>query len=279
MIDPGSEHHNDLPSFTAYAKRLSLSESSTVYVGTRYEYVVASSLSRLGFQLTRTGRQSDRGIDLLGHWHVPSLPSPLRVLLQCKAYNKKLTPANVRELEGSFTGAPAGWQGEGVLGFLATTSPATQGMRDALGRSRLPVGFLQIDSEGKVLQFLWNHEAGQRGLEGLGVTTRFKPGSEGGGVDAEIGLTWKGWIMNEDGQASKIPDDEPEIEMPKATSSRRKVKAVAEVVEVKAKPKAVARKVIKPAVKVKEEKRPATKRVKSKPAVKLGPTGKKKKGS
>lgn len=200
IIAPGSEQHNDLNSFLDYAKRVELADTSTVYVGTHYEYTVASSLQSLGFDLTRTGRASDYGIDLLGHWSVPSLPKPIRVLLQCKAHNKGLTPANVRELEGAFPGAPAGWRGGGVLGFLVATNQATKGMRDALIRSHLPMGFLQVTAEGTVLQFIWNHEAAQQGLEGMGVTNRFSPRSgekehHGNGLEQEIALTWKGWTL------------------------------------------------------------------------------------
>lgn len=203
VIAPGSEQHNDLSSFLDYAKRLELAETSTVYVGTHYEYTVASSLRSLGFDLTRTGRASDYGIDLLGHWSVPSLPKPIRVLLQCKAHSKGLTPANVRELEGAFPGAPAGWRGGGVLGFLVATNQATKGMRDALIRSHLPMGFLQVTAEGTVLQFIWNQEAAQQGLEGMGVTNRFTPQREekkrdGNGLEQEIALTWKGWTLRKE---------------------------------------------------------------------------------
>lgn len=203
VIAPGSEQHNDLPSFLDYAKRLELSETSTVYVGTHYEYTVASSLQNLGFDLTRTGRASDYGIDLLGHWNIPSLPRPIRVLLQCKAHSKGLTPAHVRELEGAFPGAPAGWRGGGVMGFLVATHQATKGMRDALIRSHLPMGFLQATAEGTLLQFIWNHEAAKQGLEGMGVTNRFTPQteekhSEGNGLEQKIALTWKGWTLSKE---------------------------------------------------------------------------------
>jgi hypothetical protein len=204
MIVPGSEQHNDIQSFLDYAERLELSQTSTVFVGTHYEYTVASTLQNLGFDLTRTGKASDYGIDLLGHWNVPSLPKPIRVLLQCKAHNKGLAPANVRELEGAFPGAPAGWKGGGVMGFLVATNQATKGMRDALIRSHLPMGFLQVTAEKRVLQFVWNHEAAQQGLEGMGVTNRFTPqldekGSvEGNGLEQEIALTWNGWTLSKE---------------------------------------------------------------------------------
>ncbi|KAI5296601.1 hypothetical protein KEM55_005760, partial [Ascosphaera atra] len=70
---------------------------------------------------------------------VPALPHPLRVLVQCKALNKKVGPNFIRELEGTFTGAPVGWRGEGVFGILASTREATRGVRDAMAKSRFPL--------------------------------------------------------------------------------------------------------------------------------------------
>ncbi|OMP82097.1 Required for respiratory growth protein 7, mitochondrial [Diplodia seriata] len=223
-IAPGSEHHHDLPSFLAYASRVNLEPNRSVYVGTHYEYTVAATLKRLGFRLTRTGRASDFGIDLLGTWHLPipkttrtkrriavasdngaggdddssrsrdGSQAPLRVLVQCKASNTILNPKNVRELEGAFTGAPARWREEDFLGLLATTKKATKGVMEALGRSRWPMGFLKVEPDGRVEQFLWNASARARGLEGLGVTLRYMVDerNEDGQVKSDIALTWLG---------------------------------------------------------------------------------------
>ncbi|KAK8152425.1 hypothetical protein BC567DRAFT_140202, partial [Phyllosticta citribraziliensis] len=214
-IAPGSENHHDLPSFLAYAERVDLSSKASVYVGTHYEYTVATTLARLGFKLTRTGRARDYGIDLLGSWTLPvPVPRPLRVLLQCKCSNKKLGPDKVRELEGAFTGAPTEWRQEDFLGLLATTNSATKGIIEALGRSRWPMGFLKIEHDGRIEQFLWNRSAQARGLEGLGVIVRYMlPTVEGGAappiesntkakakakkgesetVRTDVGLTWDG---------------------------------------------------------------------------------------
>ncbi|KAK7523273.1 hypothetical protein IWZ03DRAFT_386 [Phyllosticta citriasiana] len=212
-IAHGSENHQDLPSFLDYAERVDLSPKASVYVGTHYEYTVATTLSRLGFKLTRTGRARDYGIDLLGSWTLPVPASwstnaqlsesdpaatstgtdstariraptlPLRVIIQCKCSNKKLGPDKVRELEGAFTGAPTEWRQEDFLGLLATTNSATKGIIEALGRSRWPMGFLKIEHDGRIEQFLWNRSAQTRGLEGLGVTVRYMlPPLGAGGV-------------------------------------------------------------------------------------------------
>jgi len=206
-IKPGSKEHNDLRSFEHHAAKTGISTTSTVYIGTHYEYTVMETLKSYGFSLQRTGRASDLGIDLLGHWSVPSLPIPLRVLIQCKARGKRLAPETVRELEGAFSGAPAGWQGDGVLGFLVAAQPATKGMRDALTRSKLPVGFFQISRSGQAQQCLWNHVAGDGGLEGVGVVANYVEGGERGlDVEKEIALTWNGWTVSRKTNEVKKPE-------------------------------------------------------------------------
>lgn len=194
-----SPHHSDLPSFLAYASRVDLDPTSNVYVGTHFEYTVLTSLARYGFSLRRVGGVSDCGIDLLGTWSLPLPPSAsspsdlpqaptLRILVQCKAVQRP-GPHLIRELEGAFVGAPAGWRGRagGVLGLLVTERAATKGIRDALGRSGWPMGFVACSREGKVEQMLWNRRAEEEGWEGLGVGTRFN--GDGG---REVGLVWRG---------------------------------------------------------------------------------------
>ncbi|KAI2636896.1 hypothetical protein GGS26DRAFT_546288 [Hypomontagnella submonticulosa] len=199
---PGSSsEHHDLASYAAYAERTGLDIESKTYVGTRYEYAVAEALSRLGFSLKRIGGRSDAGIDLLGTWRVPSssTETPLRVLLQCKASSSqstKIGPHHVRELEGAFVGAPPGWRisrpGSGVLGFLVAQRPATKGMRDALGRSRWPMGYVSCTQDGRLEQMLWNGRAEEEGLEGLGVGVRFCEDAAGGRTEQRLVLTWNG---------------------------------------------------------------------------------------
>ncbi|KAI1379416.1 hypothetical protein F4677DRAFT_442394 [Hypoxylon crocopeplum] len=197
---PSSEHH-DGASYAAYAARIGLDLESKTYIGTRYEYIVSSALAPLGFSVKRVGGRSDYGIDLLGTWRVPSTPTvtstsnpePLRVLLQCKvsSQNTKIGPHHVRELEGAFVGAPPGWRGPGVLGFLVAQKPATKGMRDALGRSRWPMGYVSCSQDGRLEQMLWNRRAEEEGLEGMGVSVRFCEDASGQ-TEQRLVLTWKG---------------------------------------------------------------------------------------
>lgn len=194
---PSSSNHHDLPSFLAYANRASVSSTSTLYVGTRYEYIVLDSLCRYyGFDLTRVGGVLDDGIDLIGTWNAtPPLPRSFRVLVQCKALRSKAGPNHIRELEGSFLGSPAGWQGDGVLGIFASTREATRGVRDALAKSRYPlIWFLVGIEDGDVKQALWNQKARDIGLQGLAAAVRFNAvdGLPRSPEKASIVLTWDG---------------------------------------------------------------------------------------
>lgn len=185
-------NHSDLPSFLEYASRVNLDPQSTLYVGTHYEYTVQSALEGLGMSLKRIGGSSDYGIDLLGTWSLPSVPQPLKVLIQCKALGKKVQPYHARELEGTFVGAPQGWREPGVLGFLVSRKLATMGVRKAVGRSKWPMGYVRCDADGKILQMLWNRRAEQGGLEGIGVGLKYTGGDLN---DKEAVLTWKGDVI------------------------------------------------------------------------------------
>ncbi|KAK1995492.1 hypothetical protein LX36DRAFT_160770 [Colletotrichum falcatum] len=187
--DPSTTHHRDLPSFLAYAERTGLDVSSTVYVGTRYEYIVSSTLSQYGIQAVRVGGVSDNGIDLLGTWDVPSQNQPLKVILQCKGGSQRAGPSLVRELEGTFIGAPVGWRGNGVVALLVSVKTASKGVREALSRSHWPMGFVSCSSDGTVRQMLWNQRAEEEGLRGMEVTMRH---AEAGNAESQIVLTYNG---------------------------------------------------------------------------------------
>ncbi|KAL8407943.1 hypothetical protein RB594_006664 [Gaeumannomyces avenae] len=185
--EPATSQHQCLDSFLQHAKRTGLDPGSTIYVGTHFEYTVMRSLSRYGFSLRRVGGVSDFGIDLLGTWTVPSSPTPLKVLLQCKAMSRKALPHHIRELEGAFVGAPTGWRGRNVVGFLATQQPASKGVRESLGRSRWPMGFITCSQLGQVQQMLWNAGAVDQGLSNLGVTMQ-----HGANGDSQVALSFRG---------------------------------------------------------------------------------------
>ncbi len=75
------------------------------------------------------------------------------------------------------------------MGLLAASRPATKGIRESLMRSRWPMGFIFCSRLGLVQQILWNGCATDEGLDGLGVTMRYAPGS---GQDQQLVLTWNG---------------------------------------------------------------------------------------
>ena len=190
--------HHDLHSFFAYARYAPLAPTSTVYVGTHYEYLCSDALRRLSFTLTRTGGRADAGIDLLGTWKLPSLPDPLRVLVQCKAMKAKVSPECVRELEGAVAGAPDAWKGVGTVGVLCGKKPATQGVRDAVRRSGMPVVWVMVEEvgegeekSGRVRQMLWNERVQDLGLEEMGIGLKHIVRGEKG-LTKETVLLWNG---------------------------------------------------------------------------------------
>lgn len=142
--------------------------------------------------LKRVGGKSDYGTDLIGKWTLPSIPQPLKVLVQCKA-SKFFGPMQTRELEGAFVGAPQGWREQGVLGLLASQKPATKAHREALYRSRWPMAYIFCKADGKILQMLWNHRAGQEGLERISVGVKYTGGDIS---EKELILMWEGKVLS-----------------------------------------------------------------------------------
>ncbi|KAL6235233.1 hypothetical protein BDW75DRAFT_210237 [Aspergillus navahoensis] len=194
---PSTSLHNDLPSFLSYAKRTGLPEKSTTYQGTLYEYIVQAHLRNSAFDLHRIGGRSDLGIDLIGTWHVgpnPITDPPVRVIVQCKALKSKIGPHVVRELEGvtarHFAVALARGSGGGV-GVLVCPRETSKGVREALGRSAMPLVCMMVERNGRLRQVLWNGRVEGLGLSGLGVEILYPNYGEIEG-EAEARLTWGG---------------------------------------------------------------------------------------
>ncbi|KAJ5287324.1 hypothetical protein N7478_003010 [Penicillium angulare] len=196
---PPSQHHDNLTQFLTYASRISLPETSTVYVGTHYEYTVLQSLRRCALALHRIGGRDDAGIDLAGTWHLPEheRERAVRVLVQCKALKTKLGPNLVRELEGTLRQAPVGWRTGQTVGMLVSPREATKGVRDALARSSFPLFWMMVERDGTLRQALWNARAEALGLGALGVETRYDMSDRGDpGATSEprkeVTFTWDG---------------------------------------------------------------------------------------
>ena len=189
--EPPTKEHNSRASFLEYATRTGLDSASTVYHGTLYEYTVQESLHRFGMNLQRSGGAFDKGIDLVGTWSIPQFRKPLKIIVSCKVQGKttQTGPRLIRELEGSFAGAPPGWREPGVLGFFVAPKAATKGMRDTLGRSRWPMGCAMCSSDGIITQLLWNQTASECGLGHLGVGIRYTGHNP---PQTEVVLMWKG---------------------------------------------------------------------------------------
>ena len=201
---PPSQNHHDLPSFLAYAHRIDLPETSTVYQGTHYEYTVQQTLRHSAFCLHRVGGRDDAGVDLVGTWHLPAREHPLRVFVQCKALKNKVSPNLVRELEGSFRLPPPATTGGGgggaaeKAGVLVSTREATKGVRDAMARSAYPVMWMMVERDGSLQQVLWNTKVEELGVGRLGVEVRHHTSThasravDGTTRDKDIVLTWDG---------------------------------------------------------------------------------------
>ncbi|PWY89527.1 hypothetical protein BO94DRAFT_565318 [Aspergillus sclerotioniger CBS 115572] len=185
-------NHHSLPSFLTHATRTSLPPTSTTYIGTHYEYTTQQTLLSSALLLHRTGGRSDAGLDLLGTWHLPTHEHPLRVLVQCKALKTKLGPNLVRELEGTFSQAPVGWRGSGVVGVLVSPREATKGVREALARSRFPIVWCLVELGGRLRQVLWNGAVEGLGVGELGVRVVYGGGEDKGGDGNGVELTWEG---------------------------------------------------------------------------------------
>jgi len=155
---------------------------STHALGTAFETHTLRLLKHHLFTLTHTGQRNDRGIDLCGHWAVPSHPTPIPVIIQCKA-SSRLGPDAVRALEGALAGS--GRFSEG-MGILVGKVKATRGVREALQRSGKRVGYFCVE-EDRVMQMIWNERANEEGLGGLEVTKLF-------GCEA-VGLRWAGTLV------------------------------------------------------------------------------------
>lgn len=202
-----SAHHHSLATFLAHAARSSLSPTSTVYVGTYYEYLCQATLPRLGFHgLTRMGGRADRGIDLLARWTLPSLPYALRAIVQCKATKAAPAPERIRELEGVLAGAPDGWRAaNNTVAVLCATQAATRGVRDAVRRCRIPAVWVMLDEQpgspgtGRVRQVLWNEKVAAMGAQGVGVGVRYVVGAHENNsarLEKEAVLLWEGREWN-----------------------------------------------------------------------------------
>ena len=136
--------------------------------------------------------------------------------MQCKNLKAKAGPNLIRELEGAFVGAPPGWKGESVVAVLCAGREATKGVREAIRGARRGLVWIMVEDinrageetevdadieaegTGRIRQVLWNDRVASLGLEGIGVQTKYSAPQDGGTVDREAVLTWKGEMWEPD---------------------------------------------------------------------------------
>jgi hypothetical protein len=220
-LRPPGRKHDSLGSFLDYAKSRGLRTTSSTYVGTYYEYLCLLALRRLGFSLIRTGGSKDKGIDLLGVWHLPSLPHPLRCIVQCKSHAAGSRPDTIRAIEGAFSGAPARWRNGNAVGVVCARDRATVGVVKAIKGSPRALVWITVDgggetgSEGegmrggrtgggKIRQVLWNQAAADLGAHGMGVQIIHRESDTTMGGEAV--LTWKGQRWEPEGWVEETND-------------------------------------------------------------------------
>lgn len=164
-VTPTSLPYHDRRSFLSWSTRNKINRNSTWFIGTQYEYTVIKALQAKNFTLKRCGGANDQGIDLIGHWTLPSPRTGLKILVQCKVGSP--TPAFARELEGACSGGREEWRKEDVMAWLASPKPASSETWKTMERSTRPMGFAQISEGGLVQDLRWNAPAQEAGLDGL----------------------------------------------------------------------------------------------------------------
>lgn len=134
---------------------------------------------------------TDRFMESIQPWlrdrHAANLARSLRIIVQCKLVTRKrpVGPMHIRELEGAFAAAPSGWRSGPVMAILISNRAATQGLRDALVRSRSPMGYMWVDERrGLLKQFVWNVAAEAGPL--VGVTVGLKRVGRGKWIEAAL---------------------------------------------------------------------------------------------
>jgi len=130
---------------------------------------VKEALRSFGMSLERTGGSGDKGVDLLGTWTIPNLPSEQSqkprvydALVQCKC--TKIGPAAIRELDGTVSS-----KRPETVGILAAPKHCSPGIRKHMAMSLRPLMYLCLGKKkGVVEQIIWNTPASAL-LPGVGV--------------------------------------------------------------------------------------------------------------
>ncbi|KAF9315741.1 hypothetical protein BG003_002688 [Podila horticola] len=189
---PGT--HNDLSSFD----QLDHNTNSTIYQGTRFEYLTQDILKKqLGIYTQRSAGNNDLGVDLRGTWFLPLSSSPqpgdhvrhLKVIVQCKKMVAKIGPKFVRELQGSLS-----FETQPTMAILAISSEYTKQALLPYAKSIWPMALAVIDTEtNECRKLMWNRAA-DKVMHGLHVGTKWIP-SKSGKMESRPVLCFDGKVL------------------------------------------------------------------------------------
>ncbi|KAF8589123.1 hypothetical protein K439DRAFT_1333444 [Ramaria rubella] len=193
-----------------------LNRLSAVHRGVAFEKRALSVLqSQLSMSLQKTGGKSDGGIDLQGWWWLPPSKrdpvSPatwkgtdgiarrrLRVIGQCKAEKKKMSPNYVRELEGVLGRHDSR---QPTVGLLISQSPFTRSTVLRAFSSSIPLFLLHLPPEADdAVDGEGSAEGGShKAPAGIGSAVwNAALGSEQGLLAGEFEARWE-WSLNTGG--------------------------------------------------------------------------------
>ncbi|KAL3900380.1 MAG: hypothetical protein SGCHY_001388 [Lobulomycetales sp.] len=135
--------------------------ASTVERGTRFELLALAELTRLSFQLTRSGGANDLGVDLFGFWKLgPRVCHP--VIVQCKCEARRVGTSYLRELEGSLSR-----RAPNEVGFLVSSGGFTKNSISYASGSKLRLVLVTMHhDDGFIKEFRMNAPAKEQ-LSGI----------------------------------------------------------------------------------------------------------------
>ncbi|KAK9462249.1 uncharacterized protein V1516DRAFT_674131 [Lipomyces oligophaga] len=158
--------HDSLETFLNYSDAIGLAKSSTVYIGTLYEYVVQEALSlNASMALVRCGGKDDKGIDLRGtislsdYEHSDANPA-IPVIVQCKfETTRKPGVRYIRELSGTLDHFRLD-----TLAILVAPLPLSSSALDTMCAASRPIAYCCVPgahARGTLHQMIWNRAAGK----------------------------------------------------------------------------------------------------------------------
>jgi len=146
-VKPSTPH--DLDSFLK--KRTET--QSTYFTGTKYEFEALKVFGELNFDIKRTGKALDGGIDFKGEWLLPD-GFKVEIIGQCKKEQKPTSAKTIRELEGSLA-----HQKPQTLGVCVSHGGYSIDACKHFMKGELPMAISVIDERLRLIQFGLNPSA------------------------------------------------------------------------------------------------------------------------